>query len=171
MRRGEDGRQLSCLPQQRLQPYSINNVVLVEQLQPQDTLVSLFHHNPDSRDELSFRTRPANRPVICGNRSPAPQQLVAHHLRFTRVRQRPKQSNYTHRELLCSVPQLFRTTHNYSITRLLNYSITQFFYRSTSPKTMSSVPITATTSATSAPSTILLSACRFTNDGGRTRIL
>ena len=37
----------------------------------------------------------------------------------------------------------------------LNHSIS---YRSTSPNTMSKVPITATTSATNAPSTILLSA-------------
>src|SRR5208283_5670070 len=41
--------------------------------------------------------------------------------------------------------------------------------RSTSPSTMSIVPITATTSATSKPRTITSSACRLTNDGGRTR--
>src|SRR5579863_7791555 len=41
--------------------------------------------------------------------------------------------------------------------------------RSTSPSTMSSVPITAMTSATSAPRTMMSSACRFTNDGGLTR--
>src|ERR1017187_9933464 len=41
--------------------------------------------------------------------------------------------------------------------------------RSTSPCTMSIVPMTATTSATSAPRTIRSSACRLTNDGGRTR--
>src|SRR5215469_3219597 len=40
---------------------------------------------------------------------------------------------------------------------------------SISPNTMSSVPITATTSATIDPITIWRSACRFTNDGGRTR--
>ena len=41
--------------------------------------------------------------------------------------------------------------------------------RSTSPRTMSSVPITAITSATSWPRHITSRACRFTNDGGRTR--
>src|SRR5271166_2916009 len=41
--------------------------------------------------------------------------------------------------------------------------------RSTSPKTMSSVPITAMTSATSWPRHITSSACRFTKLGGRTR--
>ena len=41
--------------------------------------------------------------------------------------------------------------------------------RSTSPSTMSSVPITAITSATNWPRHISSSACRFTNDGGRTR--
>src|SRR2546422_10463342 len=39
--------------------------------------------------------------------------------------------------------------------------------RSTSPKTMSSVPITAITSATNWPRHITSSACRFTNEGGR----
>ena len=42
--------------------------------------------------------------------------------------------------------------------------------RSTSPRTMSSVPITAITSATNWPRHIRSSACRFTNDGGRTRM-
>src|ERR1019366_10328772 len=42
--------------------------------------------------------------------------------------------------------------------------------RSTSPSTMSSVPITAMTSATSAPRTIKSKACKFTHDGGRTRM-
>ena len=37
------------------------------------------------------------------------------------------------------------------------------------PSTISSVPITATTSATMCPITIFRSDCRFTNDGGRTR--
>src|SRR5208337_4068620 len=41
--------------------------------------------------------------------------------------------------------------------------------RSTSPSTMSIVPMTATTSATSKPRTMTSSACRLTNDGGRTR--
>src|SRR5208282_4964288 len=41
--------------------------------------------------------------------------------------------------------------------------------RSTSPSTMSSVPITATTSATSKPRTMMSRACKLTNDGGRTR--
>src|SRR6202021_4157640 len=41
--------------------------------------------------------------------------------------------------------------------------------RSTSPRTMSRVPITAITSATMAPRHITSSACRFTKDGGRTR--
>src|SRR5439155_10231685 len=41
--------------------------------------------------------------------------------------------------------------------------------RSTSPSTMSKVPMTAITSATSAPRTIMSRAWRFTNDGGRTR--
>src|ERR1019366_4038121 len=41
--------------------------------------------------------------------------------------------------------------------------------RSTSPSTMSIVPMTATTSATSKPRTIMSSACKLTNDGGRTR--
>src|ERR1700722_13957427 len=41
--------------------------------------------------------------------------------------------------------------------------------RSTSPRTLSSVPITAITSATMAPRHITSSACRFTKDGGRTR--
>src|SRR5579863_2221845 len=41
--------------------------------------------------------------------------------------------------------------------------------RSTSPRTMSRVPITAITSATIWPRHITSSACRFTNDGGRTR--
>src|ERR1700722_13044651 len=41
--------------------------------------------------------------------------------------------------------------------------------RSTSPRTMSSVPITAMTSATRAPRTIISSACRLTKDGGLTR--
>src|SRR5262249_12018478 len=39
--------------------------------------------------------------------------------------------------------------------------------RSTSPRTMSRVPITAMTSATNAPRTIMSSACKFTNEGGR----
>ena len=43
------------------------------------------------------------------------------------------------------------------------------YYRSTSPKTMSKVPIIATTSATNPPRTMRSSACRLTNDGGRTR--
>ncbi len=42
--------------------------------------------------------------------------------------------------------------------------------RSTSPRTISSVPITAITSATSWPRHITSSACRFTKDGGRTRM-
>src|SRR5208282_5324007 len=41
--------------------------------------------------------------------------------------------------------------------------------RSTSPRTMSRVPMTAITSATSWPRHIKSRACRFTNDGGRTR--
>src|SRR5208337_3983567 len=41
--------------------------------------------------------------------------------------------------------------------------------RSTSPSTMSIVPMTATTSATRRPRTITSSACKLTNDGGRTR--
>src|SRR3954452_1846514 len=42
--------------------------------------------------------------------------------------------------------------------------------RSTSPRTMSSVPITATTSAINMPRTILSKPCKFTNDGGRIRM-
>src|SRR5580700_3273221 len=41
--------------------------------------------------------------------------------------------------------------------------------RSTSPSTMSIVPMTAITSATSRPRTMMSSACKLTNDGGRTR--
>src|SRR6476646_9203662 len=41
--------------------------------------------------------------------------------------------------------------------------------RSTSPRTMSSVPMTAITSATSCPRHITSRACRFTKEGGRTR--
>ena len=43
--------------------------------------------------------------------------------------------------------------------------------RSTSPRTISRVPMTAITSATSCPRHMTSSACRFTKDGGRTRIL
>src|SRR5207244_8703882 len=43
--------------------------------------------------------------------------------------------------------------------------------RSTSPSTMSIVPMTATTSATIMPRPILSSACKFTNDGGCTPTL
>src|SRR4029077_4486852 len=43
--------------------------------------------------------------------------------------------------------------------------------RSTSPSTISSVPITAITSATNCPRHITSRACKFTNDGGRTRNL
>src|ERR1700687_569703 len=39
--------------------------------------------------------------------------------------------------------------------------------RSTSPNTISRVPIIATTSATMWPRTILSKACKLTNDGGR----
>src|SRR5579863_75074 len=42
--------------------------------------------------------------------------------------------------------------------------------RSTSPSTISSVPMTAITSATSCPRTMRSSACKFTKDGGRTRM-
>src|SRR5947208_92239 len=42
--------------------------------------------------------------------------------------------------------------------------------RSTSPRTISSVPMTAITSATSWPRHITSSACKFTKDGGRTRM-
>src|SRR5205814_2393149 len=42
-------------------------------------------------------------------------------------------------------------------------------HRSTSPNTMSIVPISATRSETRCPCAIAGSACRFTNDGGRTR--
>ena len=44
-------------------------------------------------------------------------------------------------------------------------------YLSTSPSTMSMLPIAATTSETNPPFTISGRACRFTNDGPRTRIL
>src|SRR5207249_11143031 len=43
-------------------------------------------------------------------------------------------------------------------------------HRSISPSTMSRVPMIATTSATICPATIFFSDCRFTNDGGRTRV-
>src|SRR5690348_17496721 len=42
-------------------------------------------------------------------------------------------------------------------------------YRSTSPNTISNVPMIATTSATNPPATMRSRACKFTNDGGRTR--
>src|ERR1700690_732319 len=42
-------------------------------------------------------------------------------------------------------------------------------YRSTSPSTISSVPMRAPTSATSAPRTKRSRACKLTNEGGRTR--
>src|SRR5208337_271209 len=42
-------------------------------------------------------------------------------------------------------------------------------YRSTSPSTISSVPITATTSATRWPRIMMSRACKFKRDGGRTR--
>src|SRR3989442_652755 len=42
-------------------------------------------------------------------------------------------------------------------------------YRSTSPSTISMVPMMATTSAINPPRTIRSSACRLMNDGGRTR--
>src|ERR1700683_943019 len=41
--------------------------------------------------------------------------------------------------------------------------------RSTSPSKMSIVAITATTSATNKPRTMMSRACKLTNDGGRTR--
>ena len=49
---------------------------------------------------------------------------------------------------------------------VLNHTVHQ---RSTSPRTMSRVPITAITSATNWPRHINSSACRFTKLGGRTR--
>src|SRR5208283_893777 len=42
-------------------------------------------------------------------------------------------------------------------------------HRSTSPSTMSSVPMMATTSATRLPWAIFASACKLMKDGGRTR--
>src|SRR5205085_9080999 len=43
------------------------------------------------------------------------------------------------------------------------------FYLSTSPRTMSMEPISATTSATRCPRTRRRNPCRLQNDGGRTR--
>jgi len=170
--RGENGTKFPGFPQNILAAVAGDDLTVRQHLQPKCGLIRFFNYQPNLGDPFSSRSAPTSRPVIRRDRGPTTQQLLPDHLRISRMRQRAIQFNNPDRKLFCPLAQFLgprghehrRVFKIYKITRLPNY---KFPYRSISPSTISMLPIAATTSASSRPSHIFGSVCKFAKQADR----
>jgi len=95
----------------------LEQFTLNDYLQPESGFVGFFDNDPYLRNELWLASGPARRTIICGDRSPRPQQLLSNFSAGGCMRQRVNQVNDPQGKILGSPFQLF-WGHNISPSNL-----------------------------------------------------